>query len=442
MSIRISNKPQGALLVALLACAISAGVRARPALAQQEPFLRDPSDRGGPESGAEAPVKVTSFIFTDSEIDASVATELVAGLRRGIREDPRLSWLDATEPLSEDGPAREEHTAAIAKLMARAVAAAEEEQWRGVTKVLDDALSEMSNGLQFARRRDIADASMLWAAAQCELGRRRACESAFRRVLVFREGVAYDTPGLPPRPEEVFEAVREETLERQRGSILINTSPLGAEVFVDGRFVGASPARAEGLLGGEHYVTAKLPGYGRAVERIDVSTDLEDTAFMELVEVNRAPLLRDALSSAESEMGGARVGTGMRELWSLLFMDQLILGHLERQGDDDTFALTLYLYDMRTNHGLRRVERTFDWTVTDLSIPEQLVEELYRGVDLQGRIRPREVGGPVGPRVPDPFYRTWWFWSIVGAAIVGTTVGISSAILPREEGGATLRLHF
>jgi len=122
----------------------------------------------------------------------------------------------------------------------------------------------------------------------------------------------------------------------------------------------------------------------------------------------------------------------------------VVLGSLSRDGDSEAYNLLLYLYDLRTNHGLRRVERRLEWESPDLTTPEELAVELYRNVDLTGRIRPIDEPLPPLPRDPSPFYRTWWFWSIVGAVIVGTSIGVASAVAPNQlpEDVAELNVPF
>lgn len=386
-----------------------------------------PLDDG--DSDAEPPVKVAVFIFPEVDLDNGVATELVAGIRRGIRADKRLEFVDPSKALrveeQDEPPARR----GLDMLM-EAFDQGEMGRWRRVVRTLDEVIEIFENDLDHTPRRALVDATMLWAAAQCQLRRRRVCESAFRRVVTFRENVTWDPEILPERPQSVFEEVRDETLAGERGSIRIETEPPGAEVFVDGRFVGASPTRAEGLLAGDHYVTLKMVGYERRVHRVTVETNYEETFPFELFPMENAPLLRDALRSAREEMGQTRVGAGMRDLWSLLLVDQVVLGDLSRVGMSEEFDLTLYLYDLRTNHGLQRLERRIDWTVPDLAVAEQLAADIYQGVDLSGRIRPVEEEEPPPPDGPDPFYRTWWFWSIIGVVVVGTTIGVASAVTP------------
>jgi len=400
-----------------------------------------PPDEGSGESEEAMPppptapatrVKVAVFIFPELEMDASVATEVTAGIRRGIRADRRLEWVDPSSVI--EPPEDEESTAARgAEKLAQAIEYAHQGRWRNVVADLDDAIEDFESDLGNARRRDLVDATMLWGAAQCQMRRTRVCESAFRRVVTFRENVSYDEDLLPPGPESVFEQVRDETLEGPRGSLRIETEPPGAEVFVDGRFVGAAPTRAEGLLAGDHYVTLKMVGYERQVQRVTVQTEFEDTATFEMQQLDNYLALQHALEPAREEMGQPRAGDGIRGLRGTLYADQVVLGDLSRIGDSDEFNLILYLYDLRTSHGLRRIERQLQWDVPNLAAVEEITAELYRDVDLTGRIRPVEEQLPLPPREPDPFYRTWWFWSIVGAVIVGTTIGVVSAVRPEQE---------
>ena len=416
--------------------------------AQEEPeeygagSVEEPLPPEEPASEERA-VKVAVFVFPEFEVDTNVATELTAGLRRGIRADQRLEYVDPSSALETEDTS-DTPSSRGAQLVETAYQRAGAGRWRQIVRLIDDARELFESDLPHARRRDLVDASLLWGAAQCKLRRRRVCESAFREVVTFRENAEYDTSVLPEDVAQVFEEIRDETLTGDRGSIGIESEPPGAEVFVDGRFVGAAPTSAEGLLAGDHYVTLKLPGYAREVRRVTVSTDFEESVNIELYQLENAPLLRDALSAAREEMGDPQVGPGMRDLWSLLLVDQVVLADLRRIGETDDFNIVLYLYDLRTNHGLRRIERRMTWSEVDLAEAEQLAVELYRDVDLSGRIQPREEPLPQMPDEPVPFYRTWWFWSIAGAVIVGTTIGVASALAPegQPEGTGRIRLSF
>jgi hypothetical protein len=419
------------------------GAEAEPPPTAEASEAAGPGDEGATRSAGG--VKVTVFIFPEVEMDARVATEVMAGIRRGIRADKRLEWIDpsaaieASEEVVDELPAQQG-----AERLAQAVEHARAGRWRTVVSSLDDAIELFESDLANVQRQDLVDATMLWGAAQCEMRRTRVCESAFRRVVTFRENASYDTDVLPRGPEQLFEQIRDDTLEGPRGSLNIETEPPGAEIFVDGRFVGASPSRAEGLLAGDHYVTLKMVGYERQVQRVTVRTDFEDTATFELVQMENFLGLQHSLEAAQNEMGQPRAGNGIRGLRGLLLIDQVVLGALSRIEDSDEFNVVLYLYDLRTNHGLRRLERRINWEAQDLTSTEELAAELYRNIDLTGRIRPVDDPLPPLPVEPAPFYRTWWFWSIVGAVIVGTSIGVASAVAPAQvpEGVTRLDIPF
>lgn len=396
-----------------------------------------------PEGGSGSRVKVAVFIFPELAMDARIATEITAGIRRGIRADRRLEWIDPSSVI-ETAVEEETPSARGSNLLAQAIEYSQAGRWRNVVAALDDAIDAFESDLNNARRRDLVDATMLWGAAQCQMRRTRVCESAFRRVVTFRENVDYDRDILPTAPESVFDQVRDDTLEGPRGSLRIETEPPGAEVFVDGRFVGASPARAESLLAGDHYVTLKMVGYERQVQRVTVQTGFEDMVTFELLQLDNYIALQHALEPAREEIGRPRAGDGIRGLRGTLYADQVVLGEVSRIGDGEEFNLNLYLYDLRTNHGLRRIERRLNWEVANLAEAEELTAELYRDVDLTGRIRPAEDELPLPPRTPDPFYRTWWFWTIVGVVIIGTSIGVASALSPNQtpEGVGQFRIPF
>ena len=218
-----------------------------------------PPPEGGEGESARA-VKVSAFVFAQQEIDERVATEIVAGLRRGIRADDRLTWVDPSRALAEEDVAEDVEVVEAAEAsVEEAWESAAAGQWRDVTRLVDDAMEVFEAHLALARRSILVDASLLWGTAQCMQRRRRSCETAFRRVVTFRESVEWDAR-LPEQVSPVFEEVREETLVAARGSIRVEAFPAGTEVFVDGRFVGAAPCSAEGLLAGDHYVSLKRLG--------------------------------------------------------------------------------------------------------------------------------------------------------------------------------------
>ena len=107
------------------------------------------------------------------------------------------------------------------------------------------------------------------------------------------------SPKAPER-EAVTKAMVElqkQLHERGVQQLLVLTEPPAAEVEVDGKPLGPAPASIE-LPGGEHQVTARLPGYAVATRRIVVNTatmvDLSITLEAALAPPPPPPAVTDA----------------------------------------------------------------------------------------------------------------------------------------------------
>jgi hypothetical protein len=80
--------------------------------------------------------------------------------------------------------------------------------------------------------------------------------------------------------------------------------------------------------------------------------------------------------------------------------------------------------------------------VPDSPMREEVEQEIQR-LELQLKLMP----APKKPKEPEdkkppvvvkktpakPFYKKWWFWTIVGVAVAGATVGTAVAMQPEDE---------
>lgn len=106
----------------------------------------------------------------------------------------------------------------------------------------------------------------------------------------------------PKAPER--EAVSKAMVELQKQlhdsgvqQLLVLSEPPAAEIEVDGKLLGPAPASIE-LPGGEHQVTARLPGYAASTRRITITTatmvDLSITLEAALAPPPPPPAVTDA----------------------------------------------------------------------------------------------------------------------------------------------------
>lgn len=84
-------------------------------------------------------------------------------------------------------------------------------------------------------------------------------------------------PHLEPDPEyynesmrRFFDRVRRRVSQNRNGSLLVETEPPGARLYLDGKFVGISPETIVELPRGRHYLRALKDGYGSFGKVVDI----------------------------------------------------------------------------------------------------------------------------------------------------------------------------
>ncbi|MCA9581224.1 MAG: PEGA domain-containing protein, partial [Myxococcales bacterium] len=256
---------------------------------------------------ADGKVAMTLVTVSGDSVDRAEFGRLGIGIRNGVRELPGLTYEDVStllSPVTRD----QEVAAAVTELdvLAEGLRDGRASKVHGRIQEIRRLFEER---LEYVRRSVLVDAYMLDAIANCERKRRVACSQGFAEVIAFREGVTYDPDRYPLRHREIFEGIRTQMIsEAVRETIEITTEPTGAEVFVDGRSYGPSPAIVTGLLPGPHYVTARTLGFLKKEERIEVGKGAVKVAHVDLLPNDRALLLEKDLPRVEQELGQPRAG--------------------------------------------------------------------------------------------------------------------------------------
>lgn len=106
------------------------------------------------------------------------------------------------------------------------------------------------------------------------------------------------------------EAAVEMVLREPAGRIAVRVGAPGAEVFVDGRFVGPAPAVAEGLQPGSHRVEARIPGRAPVVDVVDVGDGETASVVLAGRPASADAWYRSALGWSLAGLGVAGLATG------------------------------------------------------------------------------------------------------------------------------------
>ncbi len=282
--------------------------------------------------------------------------------------------------------------------------------------------------LERVRRTQLVDAYMLAAVGRCQAGQRRECESQLRDVIAFREGLEYDEARYGPETADIFARVRLRALSGGRGTLVVETEPSGAEIYVDGRSYGPAPARVDGLLAGAHYVTIKEIGHIERVVRAEVRAGRENVERYELTPNPRARLIvsPEAQARIRGQLGETRAGPAIRSLGNTLGTAQVIVGVL-RPAAGEQVHVQLYLYHVHTRLLQGQLEATVSVDEAGMERMRQLTAELYAGVDLSGGIAAPEDDTELVAPQPE-IYEQWWFWTATGGGLVAIVVGVALGV--------------
>ena len=243
------------------------------------------------------------------------------------------------------------------------------------------------------------------------------------------------------KERQAFEAAKTAVKEKPLTSIAVTTTPEGSRVFVDGRFRGVSPAYRPGLRQGVHFVRVERQGYARvgmkastaAKGKKDLKIDVKQDAAR-----NKA-VLDGLLPGLRAEMGLPEAGKSTTRLQSLLLVDYVVL--YRASGPSPTKKVELALYNLGARALLKKVEATVNWEERDKAAKNAvlgLVNDLL-SVELQTMVKvdtpgnDGKPGGTGGTTSSGGVHTKWWFWTIIGAAVLGTTVGLAIGLQPEEE---------
>jgi hypothetical protein len=385
------------------------------------------SSRGSAQDGVRT-VSVSALVIPEGNVTEGEASIASIGLRRGISEVAGVRFIHPVDVLSP-AETTEDLQLGLEELEARANQLRDGDA-RDVAESTDALIALFEEHLDAVRREQLIDAYMLNALARCRLGQLRECEARLARIFVFREGHTYDPARYPADLQPVFDRVRERVTGGPRTTLEIVTEPVGAEVYIDGRSYGPSPARADDLLVGDHYVTIKMLDRVRLVRRVTAPRN-GGRVELALAPNPRARLVAspEALASIAAELGESRAGPNIRSLGTTLGAAQVVVARLVRA--EGVTTLDAYLYDVRTRFLLAHREATLEAEEEGIEQARLLAVELYQGVDLSGSVAVADEGGP--ERRAEP-WEEWWFWTSIGAAVVAVGVGIGVGVGLASQG--------
>lgn len=377
-------------------------------------------------------VVTSALMITEGGATDAQAASVSIGLRRGLAEVQGVDFVHPVDVLSPP-TISEDLQFAMDELDSRADQVRDGDA-HDVLESVDVIIQLFEANLEAVRREQLIDAYMIGAVARCRLHHQRECEDMFGRVVVFREQHEYDANRYPSEYQDVFERVRTRVAAGPRASLTVTTSPAGAEVYVDGRSYGPSPALVPDLLVGDHYVTMKHIASVKTIRRASVAESGSAESYtLAPNERSRLVATPEAQAAIRRELGEERAGSSLRSLGSTLGAAQVIVGIVTPESAE-AVHVHVYLYDMRTRFLLSQHEASMGTDEAGMDVARQLAIDLYEGVDLSGAVAAPEEALHDSVERHHEIYEEWWLWTIVGVVAVGIGVGIGVGVATSQPG--------
>jgi hypothetical protein len=237
---------------------------------------------------------------------------------------------------------------------------------------------------------------------------------------------------FPPKIVSLHKILTQNIVQGPAGTVSVRSVPSGASVYFDGVEQYPTPVDIQNVPAGEHFVSLERTGFRPYATRLEVKPGVAtvDTGL-------------EAWRPLSPQKFGARNDpeeiSYLTELGEVLGAKVLVLGEAQAVSEDQ-LTLTAQLYDTRSKE-FSKIERMDTPKGKIRSASEKLARALVENLTVSGGVvawlQPGATvpglaeGAPGQPplqqgisRAEKPFYKTWWFWTIVGGAVVGGTAGI------------------
>jgi len=359
--------------------------------------------------------------------------EILHDVRLAIQAHANYRLKDLHAVLNAGGEVQDQNNVKTAEAFVKAGRAAAKagdyedaaEQFESAAQLMEQSYALLPNARSFQ------DLLLQLGAARLASGDKSGAEAAFKRAAILRADLSRTDVGQTAA--QAYEDAKASVAELGLGAATITTVPPAAEVYVDGRYKGISPATVAGLRAGPHMVAVFKTGFARQSAQIQVSSDEMTDETIELKAARRKLLfdqLKGQLTAELDKLQGTppRGGDGVRQIAALLFSETAVIVRLS--GAPEAKKVELFAFDTGSQILLHKVSGTVDWSYRNKAAIRKLVSKLLSfdyavalGGDREG------TAGAGGGGITSK----WWFWTLVGVGVAGVTAGVVLAALPGEE---------
>ena len=364
-------------------------------------------------------VRVTALMLHHPGVNDAQIAPLTRAFDEALKQNSRLEQKDLEtrlEDFAQEKPAGEIETARTT--YGEGVKALGSLDLPNAIKKLHAAVDGLSKVLPFIKKQELADAMCALGVAYFQQGDKKEAKNTFTRLLVWRADHVYDAEKFPPSVVGLFDEAKKGLDKLKRGSLEIRSEPPGAQTYVDGKYFGVTPAIAEGLLVGEHWVTLKKEGFRKAVLSGSVSAKYQQTVTAQLDRSAKYLLVEQSITAVEKIMGQAKLDDTADNFKDFLLLDHGVFVRASAGAQPNTLNAEVFLYDLRTRELMKRISRTVTADAPGGDVAA-IVEALYTKISYEAELTQPKEAEPPKQIKRKPIYTRWWFWTIIGVAAGG-----------------------
>jgi tetratricopeptide (TPR) repeat protein len=316
------------------------------------------------------------------------------------------------------------------------------EQFEQALEIYEDNIAHVSDITL------ISDCLLYVGAAQLLQGASRTARSTIQQMLVIDPARRPDPDLFPPSVTEAFEAEAGRVDRLREGRLDVTSDPPGADVYVDGIYQGPAPVELPGLKTGRHYVRVRAQGYVEAGQVVDIGFRRPTSVELSLERTVDGVAVADMLREIADQLGRSprEAGLTIQSLGQMLEVEVLATAFIS-QGDD---GIMVRLESWNVAEGSTVQSETvgpFEASgVVVAGSVQPPFEELLRATWTSMNVRQtddepiveQQPPPPPPPPPPRPVWRQWWFWTVIGAVVVGAGVGLGVGLgTANQEPGLT-----
>ncbi len=264
---------------------------------------------------------------------ADAAAAMVArGLLRGISDRMAGQGMTRAPVSSVDNPFP---VADLEAMVAQGAKLMNDGKWTESLELYRDAETKLLTLLPIAPRALVARVYKGLGLSLQQNRRQMQAKEMVRRAVLLWPGQKQAEYAYNLETKNLFQQIQREIVDSPKGSLFVETSEPGAEVYIDYEFKGFSPLQIPELTTGDHLITVILDGFNAEARFATVRGMTEERVDFFLAEAFNAPDIEALTSTIISQSNkGVVPGKEIETLSGLVKATDLVVAQVYMEGND------------------------------------------------------------------------------------------------------------